>query len=88
MIPRLIQSKLEEDLILYPAVVMLRARQAGKTTLALRIQQKLHGLYLDLESPRDMAKLQDSELYLAEHLDHMVILDKVHRLPGKLSCFR
>ncbi len=81
MIPRLIQKRLERDLELYPAVVLLGARQAGKTTLALKIREKLNGIYLDLESPRDVAKLQDSELYLSEHLDHLVILDEVHRIP-------
>ncbi len=81
MIPRLIQQKIENDLALYPAVVLLGARQVGKTTLALQIHQKLQGVYLDIESPSDRAKLQESELYLSKHFNHLVILDEVHRLP-------
>ncbi|HUP22912.1 MAG TPA: ATP-binding protein, partial [Thermoanaerobaculia bacterium] len=39
-------------------------------------------LYLDLESEQDRAKLAEPELYLADRLDRLVVLDEIHRAPG------
>ena len=64
----------------------------GKTTLALAVGQALaanHGtLHLDLESAADRAKLAEPELYLADHLDRLVILDEVHRAPRLFPVLR
>lgn len=60
----------------------------GKTTLALEVANTRPSLYLDLESERDRAKLDQAELYLADHLDKLVILDEVHRAPGLFMVLR
>ncbi len=65
-----------------PAVCLLGPRQVGKTTLALAVAEQRRSIYLDLESEQDRAKLHDPEAYLAEHLDKLVILDELHRMPG------
>ena len=70
------------------AVALLGPRQVGKTTLALEIASIRPSVYLDLESERDRAKLEQAELYLAEHLDKLVILDEVHRAPGLFLVLR
>ena len=84
MIERRLTRTLKKRLREVPAVVLLGPRQVGKTTLALKILEKLGGVYLDLESESDRAKLTEPELYLSEKLDHLVILDEIHRTP-KLS---
>lgn len=71
-----------------PAVVLLGPRQSGKTTLALEIARERDAIYLDLESEQDRAKLAQPELYLADHLDKLVILDEVHRTPGLFPVLR
>ncbi len=71
-----------------PAVALLGPRQAGKTTLALEIASIRPSVYLDLESERDRAKLEQAELYLAGHLDKLVILDEVQRAPGLFLVLR
>lgn len=71
-----------------PAVALLGPRQVGKTTLALEIASIRRSVYLDLESERDRAKLEQAELYLAEHLDKLVILDEVQRAPGLFLVLR
>ena len=63
------------------AVVLLGARQVGKTTLALEIAEELNAVYLDLESRADREKLADPALYLREYEDSLVILDEIHRVP-------
>jgi predicted AAA+ superfamily ATPase len=45
-------------------------------------------VYLDLESERDRAKLDNAELYLSDHLDKLVILDEVHRAPALFPLLR
>ena len=88
MIDRLLLSSLRERLSESPAVALLGPRQVGKTTLALQIAAEYNALYLDLESEADRAKLAEPELYLAEHLDRLVILDEVHRAPGLFPVLR
>jgi uncharacterized protein len=83
MFPRQIQALVQQELQHNPAVALLGPRQVGKTTLAMEVAAQAPGsLYLDLESERDAAKLAQAELFLAEHLDKLVILDEVQRAPG------
>ena len=63
------------------AVVLLGARQVGKTTLALEVAEGSEAIYLDLESHADRVKLADPALYLGEYEDRLVILDEIHRTP-------
>ena len=88
MIPRRLHSRLHDLLSEYPAVALIGPRQVGKTTLAWQIADALDSVYLDLESPSDLAKLSDPELYLADHQDRLVILDEVHRTPGLFRALR
>ncbi|WP_420431117.1 ATP-binding protein [Candidatus Poriferisocius sp.] len=88
MIPRRLYAQLHGLLADYPAVALIGPRQVGKTTLALEIADTVDAVYLDLESPRDRARLSDPELYLADHQDRLVILDEVHRMPGLFQSLR
>ena len=88
MIHRQAIEELSELLDQFPAVGLLGPRQAGKTTLALEIATQRPSVYLDLESDTDRRKLTDPELYLGQHLDKLVILDEVHRLPGLFKPLR
>ena len=88
MIARIELDSLLDDLSVFPAVALLGARQAGKTTLAMEVQTLRDALYLDLESERDWAKLAEPELYLSEHLDRLVILDEIHRVPQLFPVLR
>lgn len=87
-ITRHLATQLAEELQHSPAVALLGPRQVGKTTLALEVSRTIPSIYLDLESERDRAKLEQAELYLADHLDKLVILDEVHRAPGLFPVLR
>ncbi len=80
--------ELQELLGSFPAVALIGPRQVGKTTLANELLVSRDGVYLDLESPSDLAKLTDPELYLNQHRDKLVILDEVHRLPQIFQLLR
>jgi uncharacterized protein len=84
---QLLQNKLE----MAPAVVILGPRQVGKTTLALQVAKTRPEtyLYLDMESPRDVAKLgEDPETFFSYHQDKLVILDEVQAQPHLFAVLR
>jgi len=88
MFSRHLLPLLTQELQYSPAVALLGPRQSGKTTLALEAAKTTPSIYLDLESGRDRAKLAQPELYLADHLDKLVILDEVHRTPALFPVLR
>jgi hypothetical protein len=81
-------SKLNELLGRFPAVVLLGPRQVGKTTMAKQCAAERGGIYLDLESQRDLSKLSDPEDYLSQREDKLVILDEIRRVPELFSSLR
>jgi len=88
MINRRLTPHLLARLDQIPAVALLGPRQVGKTTLALEVAEGRPSLYLDLERDADRVKLTEPELYLADHVDQLVILDEVHRLPSLFQNLR
>jgi predicted AAA+ superfamily ATPase len=81
MIARRATSLIAERLDQFPAVALLGPRQVGKTTLARDLAGARGGLYLDLESAADRAKLEDPRAFLAPNADRLVVLDEIHRVP-------
>lgn len=73
-------------------MAILGPRQVGKTTLALDlVQQQMPDaapLYLDLESPADLARLSDPEAFFAANADRLLVLDEVQRVPGLFMVLR
>lgn len=88
MIDRKIESQLRAALRRQAAVALIGPRQVGKTTLALKLGETLPSVYLDLESPQDIAKLSDPELFFERHRDKLVILDEIHRSPELFRVLR
>ncbi len=87
---RLEEFHINHSLETTPVVALLGARQVGKTTLALTIirTMKRTSLYLDLDRPSDIAKLQDPEYFLLQHMDKLVVLDEIQRMPHILPILR
>src|SRR4030043_1189685 len=90
MIKRLLQERVEKSLKKYPVVGILGSRQVGKTTLAKMIKDRMKRkvIYLDLELPSDLNKLQDPELYLSYFEDTLVIIDEIQRMPPPFPLLR
>ncbi len=89
MIARKLQETIRKSLDRYPVVGLIGCRQVGKTTLAKIIAQELKDvLYLDLELPSDIAKLQDPELYLSQFSARLVIIDEIQRMPDLFPLLR
>jgi predicted AAA+ superfamily ATPase len=89
MLDRTIRSVVERKLRDNPVVALLGPRQCGKTTLAKEIvAKKRSAVYLDLERPSDLKKLQDPELFFDFHKDSFVCIDEVQRYPELFPVLR
>lgn len=88
MLERWITQRLEKNISRNPAVALLGARQVGKTTLAKSVAKDMPSIYLDLESPKDLAKLTDPTEFLASHSDKIIILDEIQRAPDLFMVLR
>ncbi|MBI5182486.1 MAG: ATP-binding protein [Nitrospirae bacterium] len=89
-IERGLEKTIIASLSKYPVVGLIGCRQVGKTTLAKTLQEKLRKkiIYLDLELPSDLAKLQEPELYLSRFTEHLVIIDEMQYMPSLFTLIR
>jgi predicted AAA+ superfamily ATPase len=75
---------LEQRIAQFPVTALLGARQCGKTTLAREFRAD-H--YFDLESPRDLARLDNPQLAL-EGLQGLIAIDEIQRAPDLFPLLR
>lgn len=92
-LPRNLEATLERSLLDFPAVALLGPRQSGKTTLAKQVVGKLpQAIYLDLERPSDLRKLEVPELYFqtqrAQRQGALFCLDEIQRSPELFPLLR
>ena len=90
ILERNLRKLIKDSIKKYPVVGLIGCRQVGKTTLA-GVLKKDFGkrvVYLDLELPSDLAKLQDAELYLTQFTDSLVIIDEIQRMPSLFPVIR
>lgn len=88
MIKRWITRRVLDRMAHVPVVGLLGARQVGKTTLARMIAKDRDAAYLDLESHRDLYKLEDPYRYLSIHPGQLIVLDEIQRAPELYSVLR
>jgi len=83
------ENIIKKHLDTFPCVALLGARQVGKSTLAKHILKDYKSsIYLDLEDPRDIAKLQEPLAFLEANNDKMICIDEVQRKPEIFQIFR
>ncbi|MBT4287750.1 MAG: ATP-binding protein [Deltaproteobacteria bacterium] len=74
------ENKLEELLEFFPVVIILGARQCGKTTLAKKMRPNWR--YFDLEKSRDFNLItEDIDFFFREH-SHSLVIDEAQRYPN------
>lgn len=88
-IKRTHEEAIQKHLSAFPCVALLGARQVGKSTLAKEILSKAkNSIYLDLEDPRDFAKLQEPMAFLEANKESLICIDEVQRYPEIFQIFR
>ncbi len=89
MLARDYTADLRERLMDNPGVVLLGARQVGKSTIARQFAASTpDGVFLDLEHPEDRAKLTNPGLFFATNRNRLVILDEVQTWPDLFTVLR
>ncbi len=81
------KSVLLNSLAHYPVVVILGARQCGKSTLAREICQEQSGAFFDLEDPA-CPLLGESARLILESLRGLVVLDEIQLRPELFGLLR
>ena len=82
-------DRLRHLLAQFPAVGLVGPRQVGKTELARRLfQSDPDCIFLDLEDPRDLSRLEDPMLYFESLPEARFVIDEVQRLPVLFPALR
>jgi predicted AAA+ superfamily ATPase len=78
---RKIQDDVFTGLLNNPVTAIIGPRQVGKTSLAKHILKNLKtdSIYLDLERPSDLLKLENAEWYLGQQKGKLICLDEIQR---------
>jgi uncharacterized protein len=87
---RKLNSEILKLLDFFPSVVIIGARQSGKTTLAKNLirQIKKESLYLDLELESDVNRLSEPELFFRLNKDKCIVIDEAQRIPELFPILR
>jgi len=74
----------------FPVLGIVGPRQVGKTTLSKQLMQVIdkEAIYLDLENPRDLARMADPVLFFERNLERCVVLDEIQRMPRLFPILR
>ncbi|MCK5821310.1 MAG: ATP-binding protein [Bacteroidales bacterium] len=81
-ISRNIEQSVRDSLADNPVTAIIGPRQCGKSTLARYILKEFEKkVFLDLERPSDLAKLESPELFLESQKGKLICLDEIQRKP-------
>ncbi|MGC3977969.1 MAG: ATP-binding protein [Paludibacteraceae bacterium] len=88
-IQREITQEVKRALQNNPVVALLGPRQCGKSTLAKRLLAEYpESIYLDLERPSDLHKLDDAEWFLSSQKGKLICIDEIQRKPELFPLLR
>lgn len=86
---RRLEEAIRESLRCFPVTAVTGPRQCGKSTLAKRVMQETDkAVYLDLERPSDLAKLDEPEFFLSAVGDRLICIDEIQRKPELFPLIR
>jgi len=89
-----LNRKIEKDVVNsinnFPVTAVLGPRQCGKSTLVKHITSGLSQdiVYLDLERPSDLQKLEHAEWFLSSQKDKLICIDEIQRHPELFPLIR
>jgi hypothetical protein len=88
-IKRTIENELRHSLQSFPVTALLGPRQCGKSTLARHVVSEMEDtVYLDLEKPSDLRKLDDPEFFFTTQKQKLVCIDEIQIGPELFPVIR
>lgn len=86
---RLAEQKIKDSVKHYPVTALLGPRQCGKSTTIKELFSGYPGfVYIDLEKPSDMRKLDEAEWYFSSQRGKLICLDEIQRKPELFPLIR
>jgi predicted AAA+ superfamily ATPase len=82
-INRFLENAVLQSLANFPVTAIIGPRQCGKSTMARYLISMVNRetIYLDLERPSDLQKLQEPEWFLSSQKDKLICIDEIQRKP-------
>jgi hypothetical protein len=88
-IQRSLEPGITKALLNFPITAVTGPRQCGKSTLVKHLLNTYpENIYLDLERPSDLQKLEDAEWFLTSQKDKLICIDEVQRRPELFPLIR
>lgn len=88
-IHRYLEPSVLKSLQNFPVTAVTGPRQCGKSTLVKHLLEVYpKSIYLDLERPSDLRKLEDAEWFLTTQKDKLICIDEVQRQPELFPVIR
>ena len=75
------EKLLAEMLDSFPAILLVGARQTGKSFLARQIAASRPSIFFDLEKSADLRQLADPGVELRSHPGKLIVIDEIQHLP-------
>ncbi|MDR1854444.1 MAG: ATP-binding protein [Azoarcus sp.] len=87
---RVNEAEVIDALRFFPITALIGPRQCGKSTLArhLLAEHFPASVYLDLERPSDLKKIENAEWFLSAQRDKLVCIDEIQRVPELFPLLR
>jgi len=86
---RNIEPKIKKSISNFPVTAILGPRQCGKSTMAKQILKNYeNSLYLDLEKPSDLDKLDNPEWFFSSNRTNLICIDEIQRKPELFPVIR
>ena len=88
-ISRHLAVEVTQSLDFNPVTAIVGPRQCGKSTLARHVlANREDAVFLDLNLPSDVRKLEDPEFFLSQHAKNLVCIDEAQERPGLFPILR
>jgi predicted AAA+ superfamily ATPase len=88
-IERIKKQDVIDSLLNFPVVALIGPRQCGKSTLVKQILLLFpESIYLDMERPSDLQKLDNAEWFLTSQKDKLICIDEIQRKPELFPLIR
>ncbi len=89
-LPRIKTQEIRNTIQNFPVTAVIGPRQCGKSTLVKHLIEDYYpdSLYLDLERPSDLEKLNDAEWFLSTQKNKLICIDEIQRKPELFPLIR